>query len=88
MYSLWKKEQQAGHTTQIKNFSEFVRRYNNDIFTRNIAKGLYYRICEGSFENWLKWFRHNNYVKFITKSEIEEIVREMEFALNLYIKNG
>ena len=83
-----KKEQQTEHTKQIKNFSEFVRRYNNDIFTRNIAKGLYYRICKGSFENWLKWFRRNNYVKFITKSEIEKIVEEMEFALNLYIKNG
>ena len=88
LYSLWKKGQQAGHTKQIKNFSEFVRRYNNDIFTRNIAKGLYYRICKGNFENWLKWFRRNNCVKFITKSEIEEIVEEMEFALNLYIKNG
>ncbi len=88
LYNLWIKESRIGCVTQIKDFSEFVRRYNNDIFTRHIAKNLYYKICKGNFEDWLKWFRRNNYIKFIAKGEIENLTREMEKALNLYIQNG
>lgn len=59
LYALWQKESQKCCATQTKNFSEFVRRYSNSIFTRNIAKGLYNKIYNGDFDSWLKWFRHN-----------------------------
>ncbi len=88
LYALWEQENKAGRATQIKNFSEFVRRYSNDIFTRDIAKGLYAKICNGNFDDWLKWFRRNNCISFISKSEIETIVKEMKKALDLYVKNG
>jgi len=88
LYALWKQENKTECTTQIKNFSEFIRRYSNDIFTRDIAKGLYTKICNGNFDNWLKWFKRNNCIEFITKSEIENIAKEIKFALNRYIENG
>ena len=88
LFALWEQESKTGCTTQTKNFSEFVRRYSNDIFTRAIAKGLYTKICNGNFDSWLKWFRHNNNIEFINKTEIECIAKEMKTALNLYIENG
>ena len=88
LYDLWKQENRAGSATQIKNFSEFVRRYSNDIFTRDIAKGLYCKISDGNFEDWLRWFRRNNCIPFITKTEMKNIVKEMKKALNMYIEKG
>lgn len=88
LFALWEQESKTGCTTQTKNFSEFVRRYSNDVFTRDIAKGLYTKICNGNFDNWLKWFRRNSRIEFITKTEIESITKEMKTALNLYIGNG
>lgn len=88
LYALWLQESKTGCATQTKNFSEFVRRYSNDIFTRDIAKGLYAKICNGNFDSWLKWFRRNNSIEFITKSDIENISKEMKSALNLYIEKG
>ena len=88
LYALWKQENRAGSATQIKNFSEFVRRYSNDIFTRDIAKGLYCKISDGNFEDWLRWFRRNNCIPFITKTEMKNIVKEMKKALNMYIEKG
>lgn len=87
LFALWEQESKTGCTTQTKNFSEFVRRYSNDIFTRDIAKGLYIKICNGNFDSWLKWFRRNNNIEFINKTEIESIAKEMKTALNLYIEN-
>lgn len=86
LYTLWQKECQKSCVTQTKNFSEFVRRYSNSIITRNIAKGLYNKICTGNFNSWLKKFRRNNEIYFITKSEIKNIAREMKIALNSYLK--
>lgn len=86
LYTLWQKESRNGCITQTKNFSEFVRRYNNDIFTRGIAKGLYIKINNGNFENWLKKFKRNNEIFFVNKSDIETISNTMKKALNSYIK--
>lgn len=88
LFALWEQESKTGCTTQTKNFSEFVRRYSNDIFTRDIAKELYNKICKGDFNSWLKWFRRNNCIDFITKTEIEHITKEMKTALNMYVENG
>ena len=85
LYALWLKESKTGCSTQTKNFSEFVRRYSNDIFTRDIAKGLYSKICNGKFDNWIKKYRRNNQIEFIPKTEIESIVFQMKIALNKYL---
>lgn len=85
LYSLWIKESKTGCVTQTKNFSEFVRRYSNDIFTRDIAKGLYTKIYNGNFDNWIKKYRRNNQIDFISKTDIENIVSEMKTALNKYL---
>lgn len=85
LYALWEQESKTGCTTQTKNFSEFVRRYSNDIFTREIAKGLYSKICNGNFDNWIKKYRRNNQIEFIPKTEIESIVFQMKIALNKYL---
>ncbi|MGN0607485.1 MAG: hypothetical protein ACI4JM_13285, partial [Oscillospiraceae bacterium] len=86
LYAIWEQESKTECTTQIKNFSEFVRRYSDDIFTRDIAKGLHAKICNGNFDSWLKWFKRNNRIQFITQSDIKTIVQKMKKALNLYIQ--
>lgn len=53
-----------------------------------LQKGLYTKICNGNFDSWLKWFKRNNNIEFINKTEIECIAKEMKTALNLYIENG
>ena len=70
---------------QTQNFSEFVRRYSDDIFTREIARELYCIIYNGNFNNWLKKFKRNNKIDFITDSEIQDIMNEMKIALNRYL---
>ena len=85
LYALWGQESKTGCTTQTKNFSEFVRRYSNDIFTRNIAKELYTKINNGNFDNWIKKYRRNNQIDFISKRDIKNIVSEMKTALNKYL---
>ncbi|MGN1319322.1 MAG: hypothetical protein ACI4VF_09940 [Lachnospirales bacterium] len=88
IYNLWEKENQQGCSTQTRNFSEFVRRYNDNIFTRNIAKGLYNKILNGDFDSWLKWYKRSNDIKFILKSDIDNISREMKKALDIYLEKG
>lgn len=86
LYQIWKKEHNLSHSSlQTQTFSEFVRRYNDDIFTRKIAKGLYYKIHSGNFNNWLKKFKRNNKIDFIADSEIQDIMNEMKIALNRYL---
>ena len=87
LHALWKKEHDIRCTTQIRNFSEFARRYNNDIFTRNIAKGLYYKILSDNFDKWLEKFRRKDKFKFVSKSEIEYILKEIKIALEKYLKH-
>ena len=70
---------------QAQNFSEFVRRYNDDIFTREIAMGLYSKIYSGNFNNWLKKFKRNSKIDFITNSQLQDIMNEMKIALNRYL---
>jgi hypothetical protein len=61
LYQIWGKERNLAHSSmQAQNFSEFVRRYSDDIFTREIAMGLYSKIYSGNFNNWLKKFKRNN----------------------------
>ncbi|TCL44460.1 hypothetical protein [Harryflintia acetispora] len=88
LYELWQTESGSGNTTQTKNLSEFVRRYSNDLFTREIVKGLYSKIHSGKFTEWLKYFRRNNRILFIEKTEIETIVETMKKALDGFIEAG
>lgn len=85
LYQIWKKEGNVAYRAQTKNFSEFVRRYSDDVFTREIAKELYYKIYSGNFNNWLKKLKRTNKIDFITNSEVQNIVEEMKVALNSYI---
>ena len=85
LYALWEREKKAVGVAQTKSFSEFVRRHSNDIFTRNIAKGLHAKICNGDFNNWLGTFRRSSQLSFITKSDIQDMVKDLKNALNIYI---
>ena len=86
LYQILGKERNLAHSSmQAQNFSEFVRRYNDDIFTRKIAMRLYSKIYNGNFNNWLKKFKRNNTIDFITDSEIQDIMNEMKIALNRYL---
>lgn len=86
LYQIWGKERNlANSSMQAQNFSEFVRRYSDDIFTREIAMGLYSKIYSGNFNNWLKKFKRNNKIDFIAASEIQDIMNEMKIALNRYL---
>lgn len=85
LYALWEREKKAVGVAQTKSFSKFVRRYSNDIFTRNIAKGLHAKICNGDFINWLGTFRRSSQLSFITKSDIQDMIKDLKNALNRYI---
>lgn len=86
LYQILGKEHNLSHSSmQTQNFSEFVRRYSDDIFTREIVMGLYSKIYNGNFNNWLKKFKRNNKIDFITDSEIQDIMNEMKIALNRYL---
>ena len=63
----------------------FLKSVCYDIFTREIAMRLYSKIYNGNFNNWLKKFKRNNTIDFITDSKIQDIMNEMKIALNRYL---
>ena len=70
---LWNKEYNEG---QIRNFSEFVRKYSNYFYTVGVLKMVYAATgLKGSYKNWLIKFRQSNPLKFYNKSNVNNIKR-------------
>ena len=68
LFELWNEERK-----QIQSFSEFVRKYKDYIYTRNILKVLYEESGHvGSFTNWFREFKRANHIGFTlnTKKDI------------------
>lgn len=70
----------------IKSFSEFVRRYDNHIFNREILQGLYIRVMKGDFKRWLYKFKKNNDLEFIGNKDMLTYCKAMKQAVKEFAK--
>lgn len=88
LYNKWLKESSPDYpNTPVKSLPEFFRRYGNDIFTVDIARGLYEEILNGNYSNWIKRYRQGGCnIHFIKKCEIESYCRNLKKAVQLYVK--
>lgn len=81
---LWNKECMGG---QIKNFSEFVRKYSNYFYTVGVLKMVYAATgLTGSYKNWLTKFRQRNPLIFFSKSNVISYKKEMIRSIKKYKK--
>lgn len=72
---------------KVKNFSEFVRKYDNYFYTLDILKGVYKNTgLKGSYKKWLEKFRTVNKLNFMTKTDIRQFVKSSKKAIKVYCK--
>lgn len=82
---LWNKELDRG---QIKNFSEFVRKYSNYFYTLEVLKLVYAATgLKGNYKNWLIKFRQSNPLIFFSKSNVIGYKKEMIRSIKKYKKS-
>ena len=82
---LWNKECSEG---QIRNFSEFVRKYSNYFYTVGVLKMVYAATgLTGSYKNWLTKFRQRNSLIFFSKSNVISYKKEMIRSIKKYKKS-
>lgn len=86
LYDEWQKEHAQSCNKRIKSFSEFVRRYDNHIFTREILKGIYCKVMSGNFEQWLYKFRKENFLVLISCNDMLRYCKGMKQAIRMYVK--
>lgn len=81
---LWNKEYNEG---QIRNFSEFVRKYSNYFYTVGVLKMVYAVTgLKGSYKNWLIKFRQSNPLKFYNKSNVKQYKKNIIRSVKKYKK--
>lgn len=69
----------------VKSLSEFVRKHNNCIFNADVMKGLYEGVnFEGSYDNWIREFRRDNKLEFISRSMINDYQADTKRSLKEY----
>ena len=72
---------------KIANFEEFVCRYQEQIFTRDILEVLYKcSNLKDTFKNWLSRYRKNHIITFYTKTEVKIFSQNVIKSLKNYIK--
>lgn len=82
---LWNKECSEG---QIRNFSEFVRKYSNYFYTVGVLKMVYAATgLKGNYKNWLIKFRQSNQLIFFSKSNVINYKKEMIRSIKKYKKS-
>lgn len=84
LYNLWVEHHNYVSDTPISNLTDFFKRYGDEIYTVDIAKGLYERIQGGKYENWIKGYRRNYKIQFFTKSDIKRYCESMIKAVKVY----
>lgn len=83
LIELWESEK----NTKVKNLSEFVRKYDNYIYTKNILEGVYQHVSmNGNFNNWLREHRRNSNIKFYSKSNIQKVEKQIIKSIKIYNK--
>ena len=88
LYSIWLKESKPDYkNTPVKSLPEFFRRYGNDIFTVEIARGLHDKVLKGNYDNWIKKYRQKGgNLQFISKKNITAYCRLLKNAVRRYEK--
>lgn len=88
LYHNWVKHHNYASATPITNMTEFFNRYGKEIYTIDIARGLYDKINTGggNFENWLKSYRKNHQIQFFSKSDMQRYCKSMIEAVKNYEK--
>lgn len=62
----------------IRNFTDFVMKYNSVILTKNILNGLYkHSKLKGNFNGWLKKYRKTRKLELMKKSDLKKFVKEL-----------
>ena len=75
-------------TDKVKNLSEFVRKYDNYIYTKSILDGLHkHSSLKGTSKSWLKKYRERNKLELFTKTNVKDYQQKCIKALNLYKKS-
>ena len=86
LYQKWLEESNPNcRNTPVRSLPEFFRRYGDDIFTIEIARGLHDRIANGSYKNWInKYRRRGNNIHFIKKNELKAYCKAIKKAVQKY----
>lgn len=81
---LYDKEIKKG---SINNLSEFVRKYNDYIYTKEILEALYKHTgLKGTFNDWIKYYKKNNKLDLYTKTDIEDYKKSAIKSIKEYKK--
>lgn len=85
LYNVWLRE---NHTGLVRNVNEFYRKYSNEIFNVEISRSLYVKIkgTTGKYEEWIKNFRRNSPIEFISKRKLNEYIRQIKETIKKYEK--
>lgn len=69
----------------VKSLSEFVRKHNDCIYNIDVMKGLYGGVSfEGSHDNWIREYRRDNKLEFISKNMINRYQADVIRSLKEY----
>ena len=82
---IWLKEKDKG---LVRSINEFYRKYSNEIFNVEISRSLYAKVkgTTGKYEEWIKNFRRNSPIEFISKRKLNRYIRQIKKAIKKYEK--
>lgn len=72
----------------VKSLSEFVRKYNQYIYTTNILKALYEHVgLKGNYAEWLRKYRRTNKLDFFTIADVRKYKSNCIRSIKAYKNN-
>lgn len=73
---------------KVRNFTEFVRKYDKFFYSREILKGVYEKSSlKGSFTGWFKYFKEANSFDYYSLKDIKTYRDLMVKSIKSYIKS-
>lgn len=85
LVKLWETESKSG---KVKNFSEFVRKYNEYFYTLEIIRHVYKATgLKGNCTKWISKFRESNSLIFYKASNVKSLKNKMLQSIKNYKKS-
>lgn len=85
LYDLYIEHMEDG---KVKNFTQFVAMNQDNILTSRMCNLLYEKVgMKGSFKKWISKYRQANTIVFISKEEINQMIKQMKKSIKNFKKS-
>lgn len=79
----WRQEQGS----KVKTISEFVRKYQDNIYTERQLVKLFSLLGKQNPEASVKYFRRNNKIDFISSNDLKSYIEILKNSMHFYVNN-